>query len=119
MRIALTIIDVFSKEAPAVEVGQRLNDEHVVAALNRLAAQRKAPQYLFIDNGSVFSGRLPALWAYHYQTRIDFSRPGKPTDNCHVETLNGSFRDQSLNLHWFERLEEAKVIIEAWKAGRQ
>jgi putative transposase len=111
----LTIIDVFSKEALAIEVGQRLGGEHVVAALNRLAAQRKAPQYLFVDNGSEFAGRLLDLWAYHHQTQIDFSRPGKPTDNAHVESFNGSFRDECLNLHWFENLEEAKAIIEAWR----
>lgn len=111
----LTIVDVFSKEALAIEVGQRLRSEHVVACLNRLAAQRGAPKYLFVDNGSEFSGQLLDLWAYHHQARIDFSRPGKPTDNCHIETFNGSFRDECLNLHWFETLEEAKAIIEAWR----
>jgi transposase InsO family protein len=46
----LTIVDIFSKEALAMEVGQRLRSEHVVAALNRLAAHRGPPQYLFVDN---------------------------------------------------------------------
>jgi putative transposase len=68
----LTIVDVFSKEALAIEVGQRLRGEHVVATLNKLAMQRCAPKYLFVDNGSEFSGRLLDLWAYHYQARIDF-----------------------------------------------
>jgi putative transposase len=94
---------------------QRLQGEHVVAALNRLAAQRQAPKYLFVDNGSEFSGRLLDLWAYHHKTRIDFSRPGKPTDNCYVETFNGSLRDECLNVHWFESIDDAKVIIEAWR----
>lgn len=111
----LTIVVVFSKEALAIEVGQRLRSEHVVATLNRLTAQRRAPKSLFVDNGSEFSGQLLDLWAYHHQARIDFSRPGKPTDNCHIETFNGSFRDECLNLHWFESLDEAKVIIEAWR----
>ncbi|SDZ82564.1 putative transposase [Nitrosospira multiformis] len=111
----LTIVDVFSKEALAIEVGQRLRSDHVVAALNRLAGRRGPPQYLFVDNGAEFSGQLLDLWAYHHQARIDFSRPGKPTDNCHIETFNGSFRDECLNLHWFETLEEAKAIIEDWR----
>lgn len=64
---------------------------------------------------AVYREFMRDLWAYHYQARIDFSRPGKPTDNCHIETFNGSFRDECLNLHWFETLEEAKVIIEAWR----
>lgn len=112
---ALTVVDVFTREALAIEVGQRLGGEHVVAVLNRLVAQRQAPKYLFADNGSEFSGRLLDLWAYHAKTRIDFSRPGKPTDNCYVETFNGSLRDECLNLHWFETLEGAKATIESWR----
>jgi len=48
--------------------------------------------------------------------RIRPFRPGKPTDNCFIETFNGSLRDECLNVHWFESLEEAKEKIEAWRA---
>ncbi|KVC87624.1 hypothetical protein WL13_01820 [Burkholderia ubonensis] len=58
--------------------------------------------------------RLLDMWAYHCKVQIDFSRPGKPTDNSFIETFNGSFRDECLNLHWFESLAEAKREIEAW-----
>jgi len=68
-----------------------------------------------VDNGSEFSGRLFDLWAYHHKARIDSSRPGKPTDNCFVETFNGSLRDECLNVHWFETLGDAKAKIEAWR----
>lgn len=112
---ALTIVDLFSREALAIEVGKRLGAEHVVASLNRLVMQRCAPRYLLADNGSEFSGRLLDLWAYHHQVRIDFSRPGKPTDNSFVETFNGSLRDECLNVHWFETMEDAKTSIEAWR----
>ena len=47
--------------------------------------------------------------------RIDFSRPGKPTDNAFIETFNGSLRDECLNLHWFATLAEARSIIETWR----
>lgn len=72
----LTVVDVFSREALAIEVGQRLRGEHVVEVLNRLVRQRGAPKYLFADNGGEFTGRLVDLWAYHHGVRIDFSRPG-------------------------------------------
>lgn len=111
----LTIVDVFTREALATEVGQRLRAEDVVGVLNRLVAQRQVPRFLFVDNGSEFSGRLLDMWAYHYKVQIDFSRPGKPTDNSFIETFNGSFRDECLNLHWFESLAEAKREIEAWR----
>ena len=47
--------------------------------------------------------------------RIDFSRPGKPTDNGNVESLNGSIRDECLNIQWFDNLVQAKAMIEAWR----
>jgi len=112
---ALTVVDVFSREALAIEIGQRLRSEHVVEVLNRLVMQRKAPKYLFADNGSEFTGHLVDLWAYHHDVRIDFSRPGKPTDNAYIETFNGSLRDECLNLHWFDTVTEARQLIEAWR----
>lgn len=106
-------MDVFNRECLAIDIGQRLRDEHVVATLNRLVAKRRPPKYLFADNGAEFTGHLVDLWGYHQDTRVDFSRPGKPTDNAHIETFNGSFRDECLNLYWFATLDEAKVLIEA------
>ena len=55
------------------------------------------------------------LWAYRNQVKIDFSRPGKPTDNAFVESFNGTFRSECLNTHWFMDLKEAKQRIEAWR----
>lgn len=110
---ALTVVVVFTREALATEVGQRLKGEDVVRTLDRILRARGKPKYLFVDNGSEFSGRMLDLWAYRHQVRIDFSRPGKPTDNGHVETFNGSLRDECLNVHWFESLAEARATIEA------
>lgn len=112
---ALTVVDVSSWECLAIDVGQRLRDEHVVAMRNRLVAARTAPRYLFADNRAEFTGHLVDLWAYHHGNRLDFSRPGKPTDNAHIEALNGWFRDESLNLHWLATLGEARELIEAWR----
>ncbi len=55
------------------------------------------------------------LWAYHNKVRMDFSKPATPTDNAHIESFNGSLRDECLNLHWFETLAESKREIEAWR----
>jgi putative transposase len=113
---ALTVIDVYSREALAIEVGQRLRGEHVVAVLNRLVVQKHgAPRCLFADNGAEFTGQLVDLWAYHHGVRSDFSRRGKPTDNAFIETFNGTLRDECLNLHWFDNLAQAAILIEAWR----
>jgi transposase InsO family protein len=102
----------FTREALCIRVGQILRGEDVVDACNRLVAERGAPARVFVDNGSEFSGRMMDLWAYHHGVQIDFSRPGKPTDNSFVESFNGSFRDECLNVHWFEYLEGAREKIE-------
>jgi len=112
---ALPIVDVFTREALDIVVTQRLRSEHVVEACNRLVASRGAPVRIFVENGSEFSGRVFDLWAYHGGAVIDFNRPGKPTDNCFIETFNRSLRDECLNVHWFETIDEAKAKIEAWR----
>lgn len=111
----LTIIDIYSRESLAIVAGYRLRGDDVVAALNQIITKRAAPRYLFVDNGGEFSGQMLDLWAYHHQTKIDFSRPGKPTDNCFIETFNGSLRDECLNVHWFTSLTEVQAIVEAWR----
>jgi putative transposase len=112
---ALTVVDIYSREALAIVVGQRLRGEDVVRTLNRLVMQRGKPKYLFTDNGAEFTGRMVDLWAYHHGVRVDFSRPGKPTDNAYIETFNGSLRNECLNVHWFETLGDAQEIIDGWR----
>ncbi len=112
---ALTIVDVYTREGVAIEAGQSLKGDDVVRALNRLKAQRGVPKVLFCDNGSEFTSQAMDLWAYQNGVKIDFSRPGKPTDNAFVESFNGTFRAECLNTHWFGTLAEARQLIEAWR----
>jgi putative transposase len=46
---------------------------------------------------------------------LDFSRPGKPTDNAYIESFNGRFRQECLNEHWFLSLDDAREKVEAWR----
>jgi putative transposase len=111
----LTIVDIYTRESLAIEAGQSLRGEDVVRILNRLKEQRGLPQMLFCDNGSEFTGRMMDLWAYRNGVKIDFSRPGKPTDNAFVESFNGTFRAECLDTNWFLSLPEARQIIELWR----
>ncbi len=54
-------------------------------------------------------------WAYSNQVEIDFSRRGKPTDNAIVESFNGRFREECLNTHWFDSIDDAKEKIDHWR----
>lgn len=85
---ALAVVDVFTRKSIAIEVGQKLKGEDVVRTLRRLRAQRGAPKVLFCHNSSEFTSQAMDLWAYHNAVPIDFSRPGKPTDNAFIESLH-------------------------------
>jgi len=112
---ALTVVDVYTRECLAIEVGQSLKGHDVVRVLQRIADERGMPQMLFCDNGSEFTSQVLDLWAYHNQVKIDFSRPGKPTDNAYVESFNGTLRAECLDAHWFKDLTEARQRIESWR----
>jgi len=93
----LTVLDVFTRECLAVEPGHPFGAAEVVRVLRALAATRGVPRRIYCDNGSEFAGRLVDLWAYANKVTLEFSRPGKPTDNAYIESFNGSFREECLN----------------------
>ena len=114
---SLIVVDIYTREALAIEAGQSLRREDVVRVLNQLKLKREAPKMLFCDNGAEFSGQMLDLWAYKNGVKIDFSRPGKLTDNAFCESFNGTFRAECLDTNWFQNLLEAKQLIEAWWPG--
>lgn len=113
---ALTIVDNFSRECLHIEVAHALKGEDVVRVLEHVySLTGRLPKRIFLDNGSEFISKALDKWAYEYQVLLDFSRPGKPTDNAYIESFNGSFRDECLNAHWFMSLGDAREKIETWR----
>jgi putative transposase len=113
----LTVVDNYTRESLAIDVGQSLKGEDVVNTLNRIAVQRGLPATIKVDNGSEFISKVMDKWAHERGVELDFSRPGKPTDNAKVESFNGRLRQECLNLHWFLSLDDAQRKIEAWRQG--
>ena len=112
---ALTIIDNFSRECLSIHVGKSLKGSDVVQELSRIRNQTgRLPKRIQVDNGSEFISKDMDKWAYDNQVTLDFSRPGKPTDNPYIESFNGSFRDECLNTNWFMSLGDAQEIINHW-----
>ncbi|KMO41601.1 integrase [Methylobacterium variabile] len=112
---ALTVVDAFTREALRIEVDQGIKGEQVVAVVARLAILRGVPETIQVDNGPEFVSKALDRWAYENSVALDFSRPGKPTDNALVESFNGRLRDECLNANWFLSLANARAKIEAWR----
>lgn len=107
----LTIIDTFSRFSPALEPGFTFRGADVVEVLERVGRQMGFPATIRVDQGTEFVSRDLGLWAYQRGVTLDFSRPGKPTDNAFIEAFNGRFRAECLNAHWFLSLADAQKKI--------
>ena len=89
--------------------------EDVVRTLELVCASTGYPATIRVDQGSEFVSRDLDLWAYQRGVTLDFSRPGKPTDNAYIEAFNGRFRAECLNTHWFLTLADAREKMELWR----
>jgi putative transposase len=112
---SLTIVDNYSRECLAIEAGQSLMGAEVVTVVERLVKERGRPDRIQTDNGSEFISRVLDKWASDLGITLDFSRPGKPMDNATIESFNGSFRDECLNVNWFLSMDDAREKVESWR----
>ena len=112
---ALTIVDSFTRECPAIEADSCLGSHRVTRVLDRVIAERGQPHAIRCDNGPEFTSRHFLSWCEKRQIRLMFSEPGRPMQNGHIESFNGRFRDECLNANWFLTLADAKAKIEAWR----
>jgi putative transposase len=111
----LTLVDHFSRESLALRVAQRFRGDDVVQVLESVMTERGLPRTIRVDNGPEFISKSLDWWAYFKGLKLDFSRPGKPTDNAFIESFNGKFRQECLNQHWFLSLDDAQEVIEGWR----
>jgi putative transposase len=111
----LNLMDGFTREALAIEVDTSLPGLRVVRVLEEVARKRGYPQTIQVDNGPEFISRVVDQWAFEHGVELHFIAPGKPTQNAHIESFNGKFRDECLNENWFLTLPEAREKIEAWR----
>jgi putative transposase len=112
---ALTIVDDYSRECPAIEVDTSLGGRRVVSVLERLEQIRGLPEVITLDNGPEFAGKALDEWAYRKGVKLNFIHPGKPVENAFIESFNGRFRDECLNTNWFMSLKHASEVIEEWR----
>jgi putative transposase len=109
------VIDDFSREGLAIEVDTSISSHRVIQVLERLGMIRgKLPDSIVMDNGPEFRSQAIFEWAQKNHVRLDFIQPGKPTQNCFVESFNGTVRDECLNEHLFFSLSHARKIISGW-----
>ena len=111
----LTIIDNFTRECLALEVDTSLPSLRVIRVLEQIAEHRALPQVIRTDNGPEFTSRRFLSWSVEKRVRATTIQPGKPVQNAHIESFNGRFRDECLNMNWFANLKDARYKVHQWQ----
>ncbi len=111
----LVVVDEYTRECLALEVGRRLGSEAVVAVLERLVGERGAPGHVRSDNGPEFVAKVVQCWVAARGIQTLYISPGSPWENAYCESFNSRFRDEFLNLEVFTSVLEAKVLSAWWR----
>jgi len=111
----LNIIDEYTRECLAIRVDRKITANDVIDTLADVFIRRGTPQFIRSDNGPEFVAQLIRQWLQDLGVQTAFIEPGSPWENGYIESFNGKLRDELLNREIFITLEEAKVLIEAWR----
>jgi putative transposase len=111
----LTVIDKWHRQCVALEANFALKGHSVVDSMNEIARTRQVPYAITVDHGTKFTSKVLDEWGYMRGVKLDFIRPGKPTENCFIESFNGRLRDECLNVNEFATLDQAREILGTWQ----
>jgi transposase InsO family protein len=111
----LTVLDEFTRESPAIEVGRSVRAKDVIAVLEYLFMVRGAPKFIRSDNGPEFIADKIKKWLGQKHVGTLYIEPGSPWENGYIESFNGKLRDEILDREVFYSVKEAKVIVEDWR----
>jgi putative transposase len=111
----LTIVDEFTRECLAIDVGRKLTSEDVLERLSDLFVRKGVPDHIRSDNGSEFTAKRVREWLERVGVKTLYIEPGSPWENGYIESFNGKLRDELLAREVFDTLLEAKVLIERWR----
>ncbi len=110
----LTAIDPVTNHSPLIHIGFSITGKDVSEILERAGESFGYPEFIQCDNGPEFRSQELDCWCYKKGIKIIFTRPGKPADNCHIESFNGTFRNECLSAHYFMKLSTARELIYKW-----
>lgn len=111
----LTVKDLFTHESVLLHVDRSITGADVARELSRIGKLRGLPRAIICDNGTEYTSKALDQWSFANKVDLNFIQPGKPIQNAFIESFNGKLRRECLEQNWFENLDEARSIIEAWR----
>lgn len=111
----LAVVDEYTRECLAIEAGRSMGGKEVIECLEWLFMVHGTPQYIRSDNGPEFVAKAVREWLEKEGCQTIYIEPGSPWENPYIESFNGKFRDECLNMELFRNVNEAQEIVNAWK----
>jgi transposase InsO family protein len=111
----LTIVDEYTRECLAIDVGRRLTADDVLDRLAKLFVSRGTPEFLRSDNGPEFTSKVVREWLARVKVGTLFIEKGSPWENGYVESFNGKFRDELLDREIFYTVGEARILSRIYR----
>jgi len=111
----LSVLDAYTRECLALEVDTSFASRRVTRVLDRLITERGRPESLRCDNGPELTSRHFLAWGVERKIQLVHIEAGRPMQNGRVESFQGKFRDECLNVNWFRNLWEAREKVVTWR----
>ena len=111
----LAVVDQWSRESVLLEARFGFSGVLVADCLEAYVAKHGAPASITVDHGTEFTSKALEAWAWHRGVKLDFTHPGKPMENGHIESFNGRLRDECLNVNQFDSLPHAQRLLHTWQ----
>jgi transposase InsO family protein len=112
----LTLLDEYTREELALEVGRRMRATDVIDVLVELFALRGVPKHIRSRpplrggaRGPEFIGTAIRRWLEYAGVEMLYIEPGSPWENGYAESFNSRFRDELLAREEFESVAEARA----------
>lgn len=111
----LVVIDEYTRECLALEVGRRFTSDDFIELLTDLLANRGAPGFIRSDNGPEFIASRVRTFLESIDVGTSYIEPGSPWQNGYVESFNSRLRDECLACEEFTAVREASDVLDHWR----
>lgn len=105
----LMVVDEYTRECLALEVGRGMTAEEVIDVLADLFVVRGVPKHIRSDNGPEFIAAAIRRWLSYAAVETLYIEPGSPWENGYAESFGRGLRDELLAREEFANLTEARV----------